>query len=247
MFSIPSDKTNFNKYKITNHEVFSDQTEYTVIPYDVDVYGMAAVILYENTTGAVNYNMNGSAVKSMMVESIGEKLDENDEIRTYITGWTNGKFTSYILSEDVEITKDTGNNKLVPGDIIKYHEQDTETLDRVIVDFDAEKFGKNTVSGSSNYNTRSGVMQLAGGYVYSSGKNTITLMPEFDGTAPKWNKINCISMQSDNIVVFNRKTKAMRPGKAEDIKGYLEYGSEASFAVVRQSYLAGSCVFLYEE
>ncbi len=247
VFAIPSDKKNFNKYKITNYDVFADQTEYTVIPYDVDVYGMAAVILYENTKGTVNYNMNGSAVRSMMVESVGEKLDETDEIRTYITGWTSGKFVSYLLSDDVEIQKDTGNNKLVPGDIIKYHEQDAETLDCVIVDFDAEKFGKNTVSGSSNYNTRSGVMQLAGGYVYSAGKNTITLMPEFDGTAPKWNKINCISMLSDNIVVFNRKTKAMRPGRLEDIKGYLEYGSEASFAVVRQSYLAGSCVFLYEE
>jgi len=250
VFSIPKDKTDRGKYRITSNSIFADKETYIVTPYDVDKYGVATIVLYNNTDGNLNYNMNSSSISHMIVEQSSIAIDEDDEVRTKISGWSNGGFVSYFVDEEVEIKIETERTKLVPGDLIKYHLNSSGLIDNIIVDFDAEKFGKNNGNNTSPYNAgEKNVMQLSGGYVYSVGAETITIMPEGNENSPMWNKIRCISFApgEKNIVVFNRTTKKLRPGRIEDIKSYSDFGTSGNFVVVRQSYLGGQYVFVYEE
>ena len=155
-----------------------------------------------------------------------------------------------MIDEEVEIQTETDRTKLVPGDLIKYHRDNDGVIDDIIIDFDAEKFGKNNGQNTSSYNLgEKNVMQLSGGFVYSVGSETITIMPDGNEEVPLWNKIRCISFTpgEKNIVVFNKNTKKLRPGRIEDIKSYSEFGSSGSFVVIRQNYLSGQYVFVYEE
>jgi len=256
IFVIPTD-ANANddeKYSVSTDDVFGDDDEYTdldVSVYNINEYGQAEAVVYisDSTTSTPK-----SSTKSAVVEKITTAYDkENDEIKRKVSVWSQGKFSSYFIDEDVTISKTSGND-LCPGDIIRFTYVD-DTIVSVLVDFDASP-DVFTNNGSVSFNAKNGKIQYQKGMIYSLKGSYAYIDPTADAISGEYeynfSNLKHFTISTSNVLIINMdRTESglefvsLQPATAAELLSYKATGEFADYIVLRQSYLSPEVTFVY--
>ncbi len=127
VFNLP-ENMGYEKYNsVGKYNDFFSNGQHYVEMYDVDRDGRVGAVLYTGKTlitysskrgGGEIYLTPGSS-PVMYVEKISQKADENEEVRTVVCGYVNGKYTEEYLSDT--LLADSEDRSLIrPGAVIQY-------------------------------------------------------------------------------------------------------------------------------
>lgn len=245
IFRVPNDESDEEGYAIGYSFMDGNIADGTVEAYNVGFDGTAdALVVYADNDAS---NINRTNPKIILVESVVEAVDENGDIKQKIYGWENGTFAEHFVSNRVEILKYRNTADIMPGDVIRYTEYNGE-ITAAVVDFIGSDLAPNIGDNLASCNVASTDCHYQVGSVYSlEGQwalisNTRDENGDFD-----YDGTSMINVKlPDNIAVFNMRSGTIRTGNINDVKTYLNSGSEASYLVVKQNYGTSNFAIIYE-
>ena len=137
IFDIPADaKTDTTRYAVRNRTMFSNNTPYDIIVYDLQEDFSAKAIIVTNTTGVTE-----AESPIVLVDEVAQGQNENFDAVDIVYGLENSERVE-LMSTDRSIFIKSGDKKLSQGDIFQYSTNAKGEVDKVTVLFDAD--AKNT-------------------------------------------------------------------------------------------------------
>ncbi len=132
VFDIPSDAgTDTSRYAIRNRNMFSNNTPYDIIVYDLQEDFSARAIIVTNTTGITE-----ATSPIVLVDEIAEGQNEDFDAVDIVYGIENGQRVE-LMSSDKSVFMKSGDKKLAQGDIFQYSTNAKGEVDKITVLFDA--------------------------------------------------------------------------------------------------------------
>lgn len=133
VFDIPADAgTDTSRYAIRNKNMFSNNTPYDIIVYDLQEDFSAKAIIVTNTTGITE-----ATSPIVLVDEIAEGQNENFDAVDIVYGIENGKRVE-LMSSDKSVFIKSGDKKLAQGDIFQYSTNAKGEVDKITILFDAD-------------------------------------------------------------------------------------------------------------
>lgn len=135
VFDIPHDAgTDTTKYAIRNAGVFSNDTPYDIIVYDLQEDYSAKVIIVTSTTGITNPES-----PLVVVTEIATGQNANYEEIDIVTGYENGQLVELNSTGKTVFVK--GDKKLETGDVFQYNTNANGEVDAITLLFDVSQKG----------------------------------------------------------------------------------------------------------
>ncbi len=132
IFDIPSDAgTDTTRYAVRTMSMFSNNTPYDIVVYDLQEDFSARAIIVTNTTGITE-----ATSPIVLVDEIAEGQNENYDAVDIIYGIENGNRVE-LMSSDKSVFIKSGDTKLAQGDIFQYSTNAKGEVDKITVLFDA--------------------------------------------------------------------------------------------------------------
>ena len=133
IFDIPSEAgTDSTRYAIRNKEMFSNNTPYDIIVYDLQEDFSAKAIIVTNTTGITE-----ATSPIVLVDEIAEGQNEDFDAVDIVYGIENGRRTE-LMSTDKSVFIKSGDKKVSQGDIFQYSTNAQGEVDKITLLFDAD-------------------------------------------------------------------------------------------------------------
>ena len=257
-----------NKYRVCNSNVFTDDQSISrsaVEIFDVDKYGNCSVLLYKGDV--IKTEFKSSSFQSAVIEQIRYARDKDDNFTKKLSFIIDGAYQTYFLDETVnEAGLKTSGKELCVGDIVRY-KADGDTLYDVVVDFDASINVKapNSSSYTAPFNGTNAAYHYQSGKLYSINDKIAYFTPETILTDPinereynfSWSTLRNFSISKDKIVKviihYSSENGTLRDVYREvsiadlsEVETYLEKGTDADYAVLRQNALSGKLLIVYK-
>lgn len=135
IFDIPEgSESDPTKFAIRNKNVFSNDTPYDIIVYDLQEDYSAKVVIVTSTTGITNPES-----PIVVVSEMASGQNEDFESIDIVTGYENGKVVELNAIDTTIFEKD--GKKLEPGDIFQYNTNVSGEVDAITLLFDQSKKG----------------------------------------------------------------------------------------------------------
>lgn len=132
VFDIPADAgTDTTRYAIRTKNMFSNNTPYDIIVYDLQEDFSAKAIIVTNTTGITE-----ATSPIVLVDEIAEGQNEDFDAVDIVYGIENGQRVE-LMSSDKSVFIKSGDKKLAQGDIFQYSTNAKGEVDKITVLFDA--------------------------------------------------------------------------------------------------------------
>ena len=249
IFRVPSDVTEEELFRVGTRSDFGNglitSSTSTFEVYNLKKNGSPEVVVYRNTDISVG---KGSA--SGVISKIYKGTDSEGEIYNMITLCGENGYGDFCVKDDVSLLKSSGKT-LCPGDVIRYVKDGKNRITGITVDFDSEKMEPdNTASaGYFNFNGNDSLCFMTG-YVYiSDGGYVLVSNSKDDNGNPDYSIGNMRNFptNTNNVIIYNKKTKTIRPGSASDIKTYVSDGGRADYILVKQDYYIPRLIVIYRE
>lgn len=244
-FMIPDDLNEEEKYFIAGASgtVMTHDNNYSPYIYDIDEYGSAGVVVVRGK----NENLSGSG--TYLVEEIRSALDAEGIQMKLVSCWYSGKAYKFYLPGDVPVVKNSG-KELVPGDIIRVKLDSGNHIYKLQVDFDYGAFAKNNALPSGNYQNKLISLSYWDGmaYSYDNSSNMLQLSNETNVYGePDFSMYSLKTLNSNttNVLSFDCESKKVRPVTRDEIKTYLEFGTNCDYIVMRTDYDACRGIIIY--
>lgn len=133
VFDIPKTAgTDTTKFAVRNKNVFSNDTPYDIIVYDLQEDYSAKVIIITSTTGITNPES-----PLFIVTEIASGQNEDFEDIDIVTGYENGQLKELAATGKTVFVK--GSSKLEAGDIFQYNTNADGAVDKITLLFDSNK------------------------------------------------------------------------------------------------------------
>ncbi|HIT84602.1 MAG TPA: S-layer homology domain-containing protein [Candidatus Ornithomonoglobus intestinigallinarum] len=245
IFRAPNNADDTSGYAIGYSFADGNIADGTIEPYNVGLDGTAdALVVYADNNDAAINRVSPSII---LVEKVYEELAPDGEIKTKISGWESGTFKEHYLKNGIEILKDRAPAEIKPGDIVRFTETNDE-ITAAVVEFIGEELRPNTGDNLGYFNIRSTDCHYQVGSVYSF-EGQWALISNTRGEADyNYDTANLINVKiPDSIAVYNSTIGVIRTGTRDDIKTYMNSGSEASYILVKQYYGTSNFCVIYEK
>ena len=226
--------TDEERYQIGTYSLLNSNSSYPAEIYDIDENGNAGLaVVFDDFDTDLMKNMRVSYI----VESVNECIKDGETMRELVC-YGDKAYTSLYLPDDVTVNKTSGND-IVPGDIIRCRLKDDQ-IQGLFVDFDFSS-GKHVFDsrGGANFGSRicNSSLEFLSGKVYSIGSgnlimsNTTNSDGEYSFTS---GNLMPYSAGNAEIVCYDKTNGTVTPIDAESVHGYLGYGDDADFVIIRQ-------------
>ena len=141
IFDIPADSgTDTTRYEVRTSAMFSNNTPYDIIVYDLKEDFSAGAIIVTNTTGITE-----ATSPIVLVDEIAEGQNEDFDAVDIVYGIENGKEVELMSSDKTVFVK--GGKKLAQGDIFQYSTNAKGEVDKITLLFNVDnkttEFSKN--------------------------------------------------------------------------------------------------------
>lgn len=141
IFDIPADSgTDTTRYAVRTSSMFSNNTPYDIIVYDLQEDFSAKAIIVTNTTGITE-----ATSPLVLVDEIAEGQNEDFDAVDIVYGIENGERVELMSSDKTVFVK--GDKKLAQGDIFQYSTNAQGEVDKITLLFDVDnkttEFSKN--------------------------------------------------------------------------------------------------------
>ena len=232
------------RYQIGTYSLLNSNSRYSVEIYDIDENGNAglAVIFDDFDTDAMK-NMRNSYI----VEEVNECIKDGEIMRELVC-YGNKAYTSLYLRDGVKVNKTSGND-IVPGDIIRCRMKG-DLIQSLFVDFDFSG-GKHIfdIQGGASYGSRTcnGALEFMSGRIYLVNEGNLILCSttNTDGTYNfAAENLMPYSVGNAEIVCYDKASGTVTPIDAGEIHGYLGYGENADFVIMRQGDTAMKNIYI---
>ncbi|MBR5614909.1 MAG: S-layer homology domain-containing protein [Clostridia bacterium] len=132
IFDIPSTAgTDTTRYAVRNYTMFSNNTPYDIIVYDLQEDFSAKAIIVTSTTGVTE-----AASPIVLVDEIAAGQNEDFDAVDIVYGLENGKRVE-LMSTDKSVFVKEGGKAIAQGDIFQYSTNAKGEVDKITVLFDA--------------------------------------------------------------------------------------------------------------
>ena len=135
IFDIPAESgTDTTKYAVRTKTMFSNNTPYDIVVYDLQEDYSAKAIVVTNSTGITE-----ATTPIVLVDEIAEGQNEEFDAVDIVYGIENGQRVQLYASDKTVFVKD--DKKLGQGDIFQYSKNAKGEVDKITLLFDADKKG----------------------------------------------------------------------------------------------------------
>jgi hypothetical protein len=132
VFDIPSEAgTDTTRYAVRTMAMFSNDTPYDIIVYDLQEDFSARAIIVTNSTGITE-----ATSPIVVVDEVAEGQNEDFDIVDIVYGYENGKRIE-LMSSERSIFMKSGDKKLEQGDIFQYSTNSKGEVDKITLLFDS--------------------------------------------------------------------------------------------------------------
>lgn len=133
VFDIPSEAgTDTTRYSVRTMDMFSNDTPYDIIVYDLQEDFSARAIIVTNTTGITE-----ATSPIVLVDEIAEGQNEEFDTVDIVYGIENGRRIE-LMSTDKSVFLKSGDKRIAQGDIFQYSTNAKGEVDKITVLFDAD-------------------------------------------------------------------------------------------------------------
>ncbi len=246
IFSIPKDIFDDESFCITDYSKIQNDDTSKVSAYNIDENGKSEYIVLHDGMPA-SYNTSSQI---MMVESVGEAVNEDEEDCILIYGWLEGSFEKELVPKGTEIKKKSG-EALTAGDIVRF-EKFNGKVKKVFVDYDCSGgVPAADTTGGADWSLPKGnsYCSYQDGGIYKYGSDTVVLSDTLspDGVTYDFS-FDCLKVfrNTNNMICFNTKTKKIRKISSGEIKDYTSYSNDCQRIIIRQSYGRANAIIIIE-
>lgn len=252
VFSVPSDSDDDRDFAAQGKAAFVHNQAYSIEAYDLDDTGAAGAVVYKRTDlSEVRYDRD-----FMLVKNVALAVNSDDEEGYSIEGWCAGQYTEVFMPKDISVSKsassgivvDSSHPILSGGDIIRCEYSQNGEVRAVSVEFDARKnvFSANSAYYNIDYNHSP---MFFDGMIYNCTSTMASVSNErfSDGTydfSPS--KLRYVSIDTANIVSYDVPSGEIRPIAKDNIKTWLNSGTDAYYAVICQNDFVTKTIVLYD-
>ena len=236
-----------DRYRIIDVSAIPEDKKITGSVYNVDKNRNAEAVL----TSSLGEFAPGSDTISVVVDSVYEAVNDDNEVANYLTYYSDGNFVTKELKSEVAPVKHDG-KKLEMGDVIRIS-TDRGKIAGFAVDFNAapDVMGSDN-SSLNNYNSAI-LMQIFAGYIYSADNNQLVITGTEKPSRVEWKDTHLVPIPSGKIPCVIRNTdesgniinKEIRVIDSSEILTYLNCGENADFAAIRTRYFDQKAVVIY--
>ncbi|MBQ4110631.1 MAG: S-layer homology domain-containing protein [Clostridia bacterium] len=215
-----------NYFEAVSMSYFSNDMNYTVDLYDIDENGFAnAVIVYADATVPP---MSVSS-RYALVDSIEDVLDEDGVKTKKLYYWNGGSFYTALFAAD----KVSVANGINPGDFIRMSTDTKGNITNVSFDY---KFEENSFDP-----LYSAPDAIAGTVVLKPYRITSSsIIADVEG------EMQIVPIDSAKFVIFDSKSKSIRPGTIDDAADILHVGeSDATRMLIMRVYSVATVCIIY--
>lgn len=232
------------RYQIGTYSLLNSNSRYTVEIYDIDENGNAGLaVIFDDFDTDVMKSMRNSYI----VEEVNECIKDGEIMRELVC-YGNKAYTNLYLRDGVKVNKTSGND-IVPGDIIRCRMKG-DLIQSLFVDFDFSG-GKHIfdIQGGASYGSRicNSSLEFMSGKIYlvNAGNLILCNTTNTDGTYNfAAENLMPYSVGKAEIVCYDKASGTVTPIDAGEIHGYLGYGENADFVIIRQGDTAMKNIYI---
>ena len=174
VFSIPTDKDDFDNFTVMSADQLSTSTVYSnVIPYDYDEFSTASIVVLEAKSDVLSKTSS-----FMLVDSVGQALNSQDEATDAIFGYYKGMYITLATADNSVLSDPQHPISLEKGDVIRFKMNtsgditgiwDSQQGEYSFYDYSKHKPGENDYIRSYNGTEYAADTSYNSSYMYVAG------------------------------------------------------------------------------
>lgn len=241
VFVVPDQSENEKDYKVSDMSYFKNNERYVVDAYNSNPESvLPSAIVVHLPSGGLEINNHST---TMLVKSITQGIDENDQSCDYLTGFIGTSEQTFAEGEDHVVSA----ANLQAGDIIKFNTDINGKISKVFKVLDAET--KTVTPPPEYYETDYGnLFHMAYGYVYSKEEDVLTLTGA-PSSSTAVSQLTFVPRAEAAVFVVDRsrsRGSQVQLSTFEAIKDYKSFGTPKTFAFIGQQYAITQTIVIYE-